>query len=425
MKTTINLLLIFLFVSIIHPLNGYAQRGPVTAIERFEAAATERTGQRLGEALTRIEISPQLSKQLATIPENSAAKIAQTAEAQQAARQIAVKETERLEQQLQRQQQEKALREATDSNQNRIIEQARLERQNSVAVKRQQEEAAAKKTAEDKARQESARLEMDRIGQKRLSDEVSTRTVQTTKLPENSLQAQASIAVESGNINLRQQELRKAAGDFSKLPVKAKEDVGYALQQLEKQKGELKALEERAQANATHAARTQETKQFLETRKQRQQNFLETQKQNEAALIKKKQAENNLSKTAPPSNIVTKENRSAVKGDISGSVAASNVKQGNDLKTHLRLSETKAEGGVKELSDGRIRYYESLIPAKNPGEMAGRRFVHELDPSRGRTRGWNETLDHEGNIRQVRPQLDTGIKTHYKFDKNGNYTGKW
>ena len=267
MKTTIKLLLIFLFVSVIHPLNGQAQRAPVTAIERFEAAATERTGQRVGEALTRIEISPQLTKQLAAIPENTAAKIAQTAEAQQAARQIAVKETERLEQQLQRQQQEKALREATEANQNRIIEQTRLERQNSVAVKRQQEEAAAKKAAEDKAREESVRLEKERIAQKRLSDEVAIRTVQTTKLPENAVQAQASIAVKSGNLNLRQQEIRKAAGDFSRLPVKAKEDVGYALQQLEKQKGELKALEEKAQADAAYIKRSREDTEFIEKKK--------------------------------------------------------------------------------------------------------------------------------------------------------------
>ncbi|TCX50670.1 citrate synthase [Dehalobacter sp. 14DCB1] len=56
--------------------------------------------------------------------------------------------------------------------------------------------------------------------------------------------------------------------------------------------------------------------------------------------------------------------------------------------------------------------------------MAGRRVVQELDPATGNIRTWQETLDHAGNIRQVRPQLGPD-KTHYMFDANGNYTGMW
>ena len=26
---------------------------------------------------------------------------------------------------------------------------------------------------------------------------------------------------------------------------------------------------------------------------------------------------------------------------------------------------------------------------------------------------------------QVRPELNNGSKTHYQFDRNGNYTGSW
>ncbi|WAL68789.1 hypothetical protein ORV05_13790 [Amycolatopsis cynarae] len=44
----------------------------------------------------------------------------------------------------------------------------------------------------------------------------------------------------------------------------------------------------------------------------------------------------------------------------------------------------------------------------------------------GRSRMWQETLDHDGRIRQVRPHNPNGgPKVHYTFDADGNYTGKW
>ncbi|MCP5326641.1 MAG: citrate synthase [Oceanospirillaceae bacterium] len=57
--------------------------------------------------------------------------------------------------------------------------------------------------------------------------------------------------------------------------------------------------------------------------------------------------------------------------------------------------------------------------------MAGRRYVHEFDPATGGSRGWHETVDHSGNVRQVRPEMNNGSKTHYSFDLDGNYTGSW
>lgn len=79
------------------------------------------------------------------------------------------------------------------------------------------------------------------------------------------------------------------------------------------------------------------------------------------------------------------------------------------------------------MPDGRIRYYDEIDPAKNPGEMAGRRIVREWNPSTGKKRTWHETIDHNGSIRQVRPDVKFtgGKKVHYQFDKDGNYTGKW
>jgi hypothetical protein len=95
------------------------------------------------------------------------------------------------------------------------------------------------------------------------------------------------------------------------------------------------------------------------------------------------------------------------------------------LIEHLRQAEKYGTGGVKEIGNGRIRYYGEMVPANKAGEMAGRRIVREWDPATGNKRTWHETLDHSGNVRQVRPELNNGSKTHYTFDKNGNYTGSW
>lgn len=68
-------------------------------------------------------------------------------------------------------------------------------------------------------------------------------------------------------------------------------------------------------------------------------------------------------------------------------------------------------GGVRELPDGRVRFYGEIVEARTPGEMFGRRLVREWDPRTGATRIWHETVDHLGNIRIVRPDVDvTGGK---------------
>jgi len=98
--------------------------------------------------------------------------------------------------------------------------------------------------------------------------------------------------------------------------------------------------------------------------------------------------------------------------------------QGAQLKRHLTQQQKYGAAGSKTLENGRIRYYGNIEGAKKPGEMAGRRLVREWDPSTNATRTWHETLDHAGNIRQVRPE-DGGPKVHYRFDANGNYLGSW
>lgn len=64
-----------------------------------------------------------------------------------------------------------------------------------------------------------------------------------------------------------------------------------------------------------------------------------------------------------------------------------------------------------------------MTKPRTQGEMAGRRRVREWNPQTGHKRTWHETLDHEGNIRIVRPQKNGESKIHYLFDSNGNFAG--
>lgn len=104
---------------------------------------------------------------------------------------------------------------------------------------------------------------------------------------------------------------------------------------------------------------------------------------------------------------------------------AESARQAAHLKEHLLQAEKYGKGGFKDLQNGRVRYYGEIVPANKSGEMAGRRTVREWDPATGNKRTWHETLDHNGNVRQVRPEFNNGTKIHYTFDKNGNYTGSW
>lgn len=94
--------------------------------------------------------------------------------------------------------------------------------------------------------------------------------------------------------------------------------------------------------------------------------------------------------------------------------------QGAQLRTHLRLQAEYGQAGVRELANGRFRYYGELTPPRTPGTMVGRRLVREWDPATGAQRTWFETLDASGNVRIVRPESG-GPKVHHVFDAEGNY----
>lgn len=111
-------------------------------------------------------------------------------------------------------------------------------------------------------------------------------------------------------------------------------------------------------------------------------------------------------------------------GNYSG---ADNIADAARLKEYYKQAEKYGTGSIKELSNGRFRFYEELKLARTKGEMAGARHVREWDSYTGYKRDWYETLDHNGNIRQVRPDpnITGGVKVHYMFDVDGNYIGNW
>jgi hypothetical protein len=90
------------------------------------------------------------------------------------------------------------------------------------------------------------------------------------------------------------------------------------------------------------------------------------------------------------------------------------------LKDFYGQAESYGSGGIRQLGDGRYRFYGDLTPSTTAGEMAGRRVAREWNPVSGNTRTWMETLDHSGRIRIVRPETG-GPKIHYLFDAGGNY----
>jgi hypothetical protein len=107
-----------------------------------------------------------------------------------------------------------------------------------------------------------------------------------------------------------------------------------------------------------------------------------------------------------------------------GGGEASSALQGARLNEYYRQVEKYGEAGVRELENGRFRFYGELTPARTPGEMFGARLVREWDPTTSGTRTWYETLDNAGNVRSIAPKPATDTLNHRIFNANGNYTGR-
>ncbi len=75
---------------------------------------------------------------------------------------------------------------------------------------------------------------------------------------------------------------------------------------------------------------------------------------------------------------------------------------------------------IKELPDGRIRYYQLETPSKNPGPTRGRSHVTEFDPKTNHVRQWEECYDHSGNVNRIHIKMIDGKSidsSHYPLTK--------
>jgi RHS repeat-associated protein len=63
---------------------------------------------------------------------------------------------------------------------------------------------------------------------------------------------------------------------------------------------------------------------------------------------------------------------------------------------------------VRNLPDGRIRYYGPETPARTPGPTRGAAEVTEWNQNSQSVRMWRESYDHSGNVNRVHPQMING-----------------
>ncbi|WP_028235174.1 hypothetical protein [Pseudobutyrivibrio sp. MD2005] len=131
--------------------------------------------------------------------------------------------------------------------------------------------------------------------------------------------------------------------------------------------------------------------------------------------------------TSTESGMLGQDNIKTSYGKSSSISSADNIADAARLKEYYKQAEKYGTGSIKELENGRFRFYEEIKPARTNGEMAGARHVRERDPYSGLKRDWYETIDRNGNIRQVRPDpnITGGVKVHYMFDSEEKYIGKW
>ena len=65
---------------------------------------------------------------------------------------------------------------------------------------------------------------------------------------------------------------------------------------------------------------------------------------------------------------------------------------------------------IRNLKDGRIRYYDPERVSKTPGPTRGSSYVTEYNSKTGQIRSWNECYDWNGNVNRVHPKMIDGQK---------------
>jgi hypothetical protein len=114
----------------------------------------------------------------------------------------------------------------------------------------------------------------------------------------------------------------------------------------------------------------------------------------------------------------------APSGTPSGYGEAHNASNAQKLREYYK--NTEQYGEPRKLPDGRMRWYENPgRPPRNPGRVTLNRYVRELNPRTGVTRGWMESYEADGSVRIVHPKdiRNVVVKSlHYFFD-HGRYEG--
>lgn len=72
------------------------------------------------------------------------------------------------------------------------------------------------------------------------------------------------------------------------------------------------------------------------------------------------------------------------------------------------------------LPDSRVRYYQKEREARFKGNTRGNARAVEYDPKTGRSRSWEESRNHKGEVIRVHPKTINGQtvdSTHYPLTK--------
>jgi hypothetical protein len=89
---------------------------------------------------------------------------------------------------------------------------------------------------------------------------------------------------------------------------------------------------------------------------------------------------------------------------------AENVNSGTALRAKLSGLQ-KAQGSavrIRDLPDGRIRYYTLEVPASKEGFTKGASYVAEWNPNSGQVRSWMESYNHSGLVILIHPKMLNG-----------------
>jgi hypothetical protein len=104
--------------------------------------------------------------------------------------------------------------------------------------------------------------------------------------------------------------------------------------------------------------------------------------------------------------------------ELLGSKTPSNVNAQHALKEKFKDLQTAQSRAIKvrELPDGRIRYYSKEVPASSFGKTRGAAYVTEYNPKNGSVKSWYENFGHDSKVVRINVKKIDGkevIGQHY------------